>query len=58
TEDEVDYDGEYYTLKGARCRPKPLQDPMIPMWIAGGGEKLTLNVAARYADYTNFGYNL
>lgn len=31
---------------------------MIPMWIAGGGEKLTLNVAARYADYTNFGYTL
>jgi alkanesulfonate monooxygenase SsuD/methylene tetrahydromethanopterin reductase-like flavin-dependent oxidoreductase (luciferase family) len=29
---------------------------MIPIWIAGGGEKLTLNVAARYADYTNFGY--
>jgi alkanesulfonate monooxygenase SsuD/methylene tetrahydromethanopterin reductase-like flavin-dependent oxidoreductase (luciferase family) len=58
TEDEVDYEGEHYTLKGARCRPKPVQDPMIPMWIAGGGEKLTLNVAARYADYTNFGYTL
>jgi alkanesulfonate monooxygenase SsuD/methylene tetrahydromethanopterin reductase-like flavin-dependent oxidoreductase (luciferase family) len=28
------------------------------MWIAGGGEQLTLNVAARYADYTNFGYTL
>ncbi len=58
TEDEVDYEGEHYTLRGARCQPKPVQDPMIPMWIAGGGEKLTLNVAARYADYTNFGYTL
>jgi len=56
TEDVVDYDGTYYNLKGALCRPKPVQDPMIPVWIAGGGEKLTLNVAARYADYTNFGY--
>ncbi len=58
TEDSVDYEGTYYTLKGALCQPKPVQDPMIPMWVAGGGEKLTLNVAARYADYTNFGANL
>lgn len=26
--------------------------------MAGGGEKLTLNVAARYASYTNFGQSL
>ena len=26
--------------------------------MAGGGEKLTLNVAARYAAYTNFGQSL
>ena len=24
------------------------------MWIAGGGEKKTLRIAAEYADYTNF----
>lgn len=55
TEDEVTYEGKHYRLDGAICRPKPLQDPHIPLWIAGGGEQLTLNVAARYADYTNFG---
>nr|NIV57260.1 LLM class flavin-dependent oxidoreductase [Actinomycetota bacterium] len=54
TEDVVDYEGTYYTLKGALCQPKPVQEPHIPLWIAGGGEQLTLNVAARYADYTNF----
>ncbi len=55
TEDEVSYEGEHYRLDGAICRPRPLQDPHIPLWIAGGGEQLTLNVAARYAQYTNFG---
>jgi alkanesulfonate monooxygenase SsuD/methylene tetrahydromethanopterin reductase-like flavin-dependent oxidoreductase (luciferase family) len=55
TEDVVDYDGEHYRLQGGICRPRPLQSPHIPLWIAGGGEQLTLNVAARHAQYTNFG---
>lgn len=54
TEDEASFDGKYYKLDGAICQPKPVQNPHIPFWIAGGGEKLTLNVAARYASYTNF----
>jgi F420-dependent oxidoreductase-like protein len=58
TEDEVSYDGEHYRLDGAICQPKPVQDPHIPLWIAGGGEQLTLNVAARHAQYTNFGNSL
>ena len=58
TEDVVDYDGKYYTLKGAISQPKPVQQPHIPFWIAGGGEKVTLRIAARYAQYTNFGVNL
>lgn len=58
TEDEVHYAGEHYTLRGAICQPKPVQEPHIPLWIAGGGEKLTLAVAARHAAYTNFGNTL
>jgi F420-dependent oxidoreductase-like protein len=46
--------GEHYQVDGAICRPLPLQDGGIPLWIAGGGEKKTLRIAARYADYTNF----
>jgi F420-dependent oxidoreductase-like protein len=58
TEDEVDWDGKYYKLEGAICRPKPVQQPHIPLWIAGGGEQLTLRISARHAAYTNFGATL
>ncbi len=54
TQDEVHFDGKYYQLKGAICSPKPIQRPHIPLWIAGGGEQLTLRVAAEHASYTNF----
>jgi len=55
-------DGKHYQVDGAICAPRPLQGTTqpgselngIPMWIAGGGEKKTLRIAASYADYTNF----
>ena len=34
--------------------PTPLQEGGLPLWIAGGGEKVTLRIAAKYAQYTNF----
>ena len=55
TEDEVTYDGKHYQLKGAISQPKPVQNPHIPIWVAGGGEKVTLKIAATHAQYTNFG---
>ncbi|RZS64621.1 F420-dependent oxidoreductase-like protein [Agromyces ramosus] len=47
-------EGEHYRVDGAIVRPLPLQDGGIPMWVAGGGEKVTLRIAAKYARYTNF----
>jgi F420-dependent oxidoreductase-like protein len=47
-------DGKYYQVDGAIGRPLPLQEGGIPLWIAGGGEKKTLRIAAKYAQYTNF----
>ena len=58
TEDEVHFSGEHYQLNGAICQPKPVQQPHIPLWVAGGCEQLTLRVAARRAAYTNFGNTL
>lgn len=46
--------GTHYQVDGALCRPLPLQEGGIPLWIAGGGEKKTLRIAAKYAQYTNF----
>jgi alkanesulfonate monooxygenase SsuD/methylene tetrahydromethanopterin reductase-like flavin-dependent oxidoreductase (luciferase family) len=50
--------GKHYQVDGAIVRPVPLQDGGIPLWIAGGGEKVTLRIAAKYAQYTNFGGDL
>ena len=55
TEPDATYDGEFFSVAGAQCDPKPLQSPRPPIWIGGGGEQLTLRVVARLADYSNFG---
>ena len=47
-------DGRYYQVDGAICQPMPLQQNGIPLWVAGGGEKKTLRIAAQHATYTNF----
>ncbi|MFG1795729.1 LLM class F420-dependent oxidoreductase [Nocardia sp. NPDC049149] len=54
TEGTATLDGKYYQVDGAIVRPLPLQEGGIPIWIAGGGEKKTLRIAAQYAKYTNF----
>jgi len=62
TKGSATLDAKHYQVDGAICAPRPLQgttfpgSPLngIPMWIAGGGEKKTLRIAAQYADYTNF----
>ena len=54
TEGGATLHGKHYQVDGAIVRPLPLQDGGIPLWIAGGGEKVTLKIAAKYARYTNF----
>jgi len=50
----VTFEGRHYHVNGAIVQPKPMQDGGIPLWIAGGGEKVTLRIAAKFAQYTNF----
>jgi F420-dependent oxidoreductase-like protein len=54
TQHLTDFAGRYYQLKEARCEPKPVQQPYPPFVIGGGGEQLTLRIAAQYADVWNF----
>lgn len=55
TEDEATFIGKHYRVEGAINRPRPIQQPHPPLWIAGGGEKRTLRIVARYGDFSNFG---
>jgi len=53
TEETVTFDGDHLRLDGAYCEPKPLQN-LPELWIGGGGEQVTLRIAAREADKTNW----
>ena len=48
-EDRVDFDGTHYHARSARIWPKPVQRPMPPLMIGGGGRRI-LGIAAREAD--------
>jgi alkanesulfonate monooxygenase SsuD/methylene tetrahydromethanopterin reductase-like flavin-dependent oxidoreductase (luciferase family) len=44
TEETTTFEGKYYTLKDAKCNPKPIQRPFPPVWIGTmGGEGWTDN---------------
>jgi len=49
------YSGEKFQVADASIRPGPVQEPYVPLLIAGGGERVTLRQVARYADASNFG---
>lgn len=47
--------GEHVTVTDVRVAPGPVQQPHVPLVIAGGGERVTLRQVAQYADAANFG---
>ncbi len=58
TEPYASFEGVHYRVSGAINEPKGVQRPHPPIWVGGSGEKVTLKLAARYGDATNFGGHL
>jgi F420-dependent oxidoreductase-like protein len=53
TQDNATFEGQYYRIRAAINEPKPVQKPHPPIWIGGGGEKVTLKLVAQYGDACN-----
>ncbi len=49
----VTFAGKHYRADGAVLRPPPVQQPYIPLLIAGGGERTTLRYVAESADMSS-----
>ncbi len=49
------FEGRHFQVAEAYVRPGPIQQPYVPLLIAGGGERGTLRQVAQYADASNFG---
>jgi F420-dependent oxidoreductase-like protein len=47
------YRGKHNQLEETLCVPQPLSKPHPPILVAGGGEKKTLRLVAKYADACN-----
>ncbi len=54
TQTYASFSGEYYSIDGAINEPKGVQQPHLPLWLGGGGEKITLKLVAQYAQGCNF----
>jgi alkanesulfonate monooxygenase SsuD/methylene tetrahydromethanopterin reductase-like flavin-dependent oxidoreductase (luciferase family) len=51
----VSFTGQYVQAEGAVLTPPPVQQPFVPILVAGGGERTTLRYVAEHANACNLG---
>jgi probable F420-dependent oxidoreductase len=49
TDTEIDFEGRFWNVQGARMEPKPVQKPYPPVWF-GGSAPAGMRRAARHGD--------
>ena len=51
TQEKTTFSGTHYSVKDVMCEPKPAKKPRV--LVGGGGEKVLMGIAAKYADTWN-----
>jgi alkanesulfonate monooxygenase SsuD/methylene tetrahydromethanopterin reductase-like flavin-dependent oxidoreductase (luciferase family) len=51
TQEKTTFAGRHYSVKDVMCEPKPAKKPRV--LVGGGGERVLMGIAAKYADTWN-----
>jgi alkanesulfonate monooxygenase SsuD/methylene tetrahydromethanopterin reductase-like flavin-dependent oxidoreductase (luciferase family) len=51
TQERTTFSGKHYSVKAVACEPKPAEKPRV--LVGGGGERVLMGIAAKYADTWN-----
>jgi F420-dependent oxidoreductase-like protein len=55
TEEKPVFKGKFHSIDGPINEPRGVQKPHIPLWLGGGGEKVTLKLVAKWGQACNVG---
>ncbi len=53
THERFSYEGRFYTVRDALCAPKPVQQPLPPIWMGETNNPVMVRAIAQHADVFN-----